>query len=278
FSVATNSCLNAPATSGLHPLVIFTPGFTATFTDYTFLTEDLASRGYIVASVAHTYETTALELPDGRLVRSVVGSHLDGTLQGDDRTMEFAVRVRLQDLRFVLSELARMNLQPDSPLAGRLDMSNVAVAGHSLGALTALLGVQLDSGVRAAILLDGAIPADLVRPTATPVLILAAGREQWDADECGLWSNLQGSRLAVNLRNTEHVALSDWIWLAKDAIVTGPMGAEKTMSAVRDYVAAFLDSNLRGGHANPLLAGPSVDYPDAAVTPQSGSLCAAPKE
>jgi hypothetical protein len=43
-----------------------------------------------------------------------------------------------------------------------------------------------------------------------------------------------GPRLAVSLQGTEHVALSDWIWLAKDAVQTGPMGPQKTMSAVRD--------------------------------------------
>jgi len=42
--------------------VIFTHGYIGTFTDYAFLFEDLASRGYVVASIDHTYEATALEL------------------------------------------------------------------------------------------------------------------------------------------------------------------------------------------------------------------------
>lgn len=53
--VTTNSCQDAPVASGAHPVVVFTPGYTATFTDYTFLLEDLASRGYVIASVDHTY-------------------------------------------------------------------------------------------------------------------------------------------------------------------------------------------------------------------------------
>jgi dienelactone hydrolase len=280
FPVATNSCLNAPITDGVHPVVVFTPGYTATFTDYTFLLEDLASRGYVVASVAHTYETTAVEFPDGRLVRSVVGSHLGGTLRGDDQALSFAVYVRLQDLEFVLNELGRLNAQPDSPFANKLDMSNVAIAGHSLGGLTAFLSVELDPRFRAGVILDGYVPEPLVSVTKTPVFILAAGRKQWDASECHLWSNLKGLRLAVNLRGSEHVALSDWIWLAKDAIETGPMGPEKTMTAVRDYVAAFLDANLRAMALNPtqerLLTGPSSDYPGAAVTTQEQRLRAKP--
>ncbi|MFL6442931.1 MAG: hypothetical protein ACJ713_03905, partial [Candidatus Sulfotelmatobacter sp.] len=92
------------------------------------------------------------------------------------------------------------------------------------------------------------------------------------------WRNLQGPRLAVSLQGTEHVALSDWIWLAKDAVKTGPMGPQKTMSAVRDYIGAFLDANLRGEQADPLLAGASLNYPDAGVTVQGQSLCGKPVE
>jgi FG-GAP-like repeat len=44
--VSTNSCMDAPITEGSHPVVVFTHGYTGTFTDYTFLAEDLASRGY----------------------------------------------------------------------------------------------------------------------------------------------------------------------------------------------------------------------------------------
>jgi hypothetical protein len=41
--VKTNSCLDAPVNKGPHPVVVFTHGYTGTFTDYTFLFEDLAS-------------------------------------------------------------------------------------------------------------------------------------------------------------------------------------------------------------------------------------------
>src|SRR6185437_11309211 len=69
-AVTTNSCMDAPITNGAHPVVVFTHGYTGTFTDYTFIFEDLASRGYVVASVDHTYEATAVAFPDGRFVHS----------------------------------------------------------------------------------------------------------------------------------------------------------------------------------------------------------------
>ena len=264
--------MNAPVADGVHPVVVFTPGYTATFTDYTFIFEDLASRGYVVASVAHTYETTAVEFPDGRFVKSVLGSHLGKTLRGDVPALRFAMSVRLSDLEFVVNELDLLNARSDSPFAGRLDMSAVALAGHSMGGLAALLGVERDPRFRAGIIIDGDVPDALVSQTQTPVLILAAGREAWSDDESRLWANLRGPRLAVNLRGAEHLTPSDAVWLAKDAIATGAMGPEKTMAAVRNYIAAFLDANLRGKPFDPLLIGPSSDFPDADVTTQNELL------
>jgi pimeloyl-ACP methyl ester carboxylesterase len=276
FQVTTNSCVNAPVAYGKHPVVVFTPGYTATFTDYTFLFEDLASRGYIVASVAHTYETTAVELADGKLAKSVLGSHLDNTWRGDERTFTLATVVRLQDLQFILNELGRLNAQTGSPFNGQLDLSEVAIAGHSMGGSTALLEAQLDQRFKVVIMLDAAIPEALTSTTQTPVLILAAGRIQWDAGECRLWNGLKGPRVAVNLRGSEHVAFSDWIWLAKNAVETGPMGPEKTMSAVREYVAAFLDANLRHELPSALLSGTSPDYTGAVLITREQSLCGLP--
>jgi dienelactone hydrolase len=273
FQVATNSCQDAEVAGGTHPVILLTPGYTGTFTDYTFLTEDLASRGYIVVAVDHTYEATAVQFSDGRIVQSRVGSHLGGLLPRDHRSLAFAVDARTADLKFVLAEIAKLNSRRGSPFAGRLDLSKIAVAGHSLGGLTALLAGGADPHIKAVILMDPVLPDVLPGRTSKPVLILAADRKQWAATECGLWSNLDGPRLAISLQGTEHVALSDWIWLTKDAVQTGDMGPQRTMSAIRDYVGSFLETNLRGEPANELLAGPSANYPGARITTQEQLLC-----
>jgi len=263
--VKTNSCLDAPTTEGRHPVVVFTHGFTGTFTDYTFIFEDLASRGYVVASVDHTYEATAVEFPDGRLVKSVLGSLWDNTWRADEQTLSFAVSVRLGDLRFVVDELERLNADSGSPFAGKLDTDRLAVAGHSLGGMTALPSVLQDTRFRAGVLIDG-WPDTLTTPTQTPVLMLAAGHEHWSDGERGLWNNLRGPRMVVNLEGAEHVTPSDLVWLAKGAVKTGSMGPENTIAAVRSYIVAFLDANLRGKPPAPLLRGPSLGNPDAVVT------------
>ena len=244
-TVKTNSCLNAPVASGRHPVVVFTHGYTGTFTDYTFLFEDLASRGYIVASVNHTYEATATDFPDGRFVMSRLGSYLNDTWRGDDKTLAFASSVRLQDLRFVLNQLQRINSRMGDPFARRLDLSRIAIAGHSAGGTVAFRAIQKDSRFRAAVILDGFILRSEMRPTNKPVFILRSGSETDAVSRCDLWSVFHGPHVFVSLNGGEHLTPSDALWLARGAIAAGPQGTDGTLAAIRNQVAGFLDTYVR---------------------------------
>ncbi|HWG14343.1 MAG TPA: hypothetical protein VG268_13810 [Streptosporangiaceae bacterium] len=47
------------------PLVVLSPGFNGSRSALTALAEDLASHGYVVAGIDHTYESLATAFPDG---------------------------------------------------------------------------------------------------------------------------------------------------------------------------------------------------------------------
>ncbi len=264
--VMTHSCLDAPVAQAAFPIVIFSPGLTATFTDYTFLFEDLASRGYIVVSVDHTHEATAVAFADGRMAKSFYGSHLTRIEGLDERALAVTESARLGDVQLILDELQRLNVRRDSAFAAHLDTAAIAIAGHSLGGLTALQALESDPRIRAAIVMEGVMPDAAFTETDRPVLLLDAGREQWVADERALWSKLRGPRLAVNLRNSEHLTPSDAVWLAHGAVRTGSMSPEVAIAAMRNYVAAFLDAYLQGRPPDRLLTQRSPDYPDAEIT------------
>jgi dienelactone hydrolase len=249
-TVRTNSCLNAPVASGRHPVVVFTHGYTGTFTDYTFLFEDLASRGFIVASVNHTYEATATEFPDGRFVTSRIGSHFNDTWRGDDKTLALASAVRLQDLRFVLNQLQRINTRTGDPFARKLELSRIAIAGHSAGGTIAFRAIEQDPRFKAAVILDGFSLSSQIGSTKKPVLLVRSGSGT-DADGCEVSSRLQGPRVFVNLNGAEHLTPSDALWLAPGAIASGPMGSDGMVAAIRDEVATFLDTYLRQGPIRP---------------------------
>lgn len=152
-----------------------------------------------------------------------------------------------------------------NPFAGTLDTAHIAIAGHSLGGLTAFLELEQEPSFSAAILLDGVVPGNLTSPTKKPVLILTAGNNARSSSERQLWQQLQGPRFFVNVRGAEHLTPTDLVWLAKGAIKTGTMGPEKTVAAIRDFAADFLDANLRGQPTAPLLHGASSEFPDVEV-------------
>ena len=279
--IRTNSCWNAPIAKGVHAVIVLTHSYTGTLTDYTFIAEDLASRGYVVASIAHTYETTAVEFPDGRLAKSMVGSYLaPESLSFDEVSLSLARSVRLEDLKFILDEFVRLNSKIDSPFAGQLDLSRVGLVGHSLGGEAAIFSVEHDARFKAGVILDGVVTNASALGTDKAVLILAAGREQWSDNECMLWSHLRGFRFAVNLLGADHMTPSDAVWFAAHtpelAFQTGRIGPERTIAVVRNYIAAFFDANLRGQPMNSLLTGPSPDSPEVVVTTREGSLCGKP--
>jgi predicted dienelactone hydrolase len=274
--VRTNSCQNAPVMNRAFPVIVLTHGYTGMFTDYTFLSEDLASRGYLVISIGHTYESTAVELPDGRLVTSIFGSQFSPAgIRDDIRSLRLARSMRLTDLKLVLNELTTLN--STGSLAGSFDLSRVAVLGHSLGGEVAISMLQRDKRLNAAIALDADISAASAKGTDKPLFLLAAGRQQWKSHECELWRNLTGPRLVVNLRGAEHLTLSDAVWLRRAVpqlnARSGTMSIETTISAIREYVAAFLATNLRHEPRRSLLNSATTRFSGAALTTQSQPLC-----
>ena len=143
------------------PVVLFSPGFKSHPLFYTAILEELASHGFVVASLCHPYSTGATVFPDGRVLRANDEGTKFELHKGKDIDHQTMIRERdaigevwLADVRFVLDSLARMNKE-DRLLAGRLDVSRVGIFGHSFGGATAAAAVERDPRFRAGINLDG---------------------------------------------------------------------------------------------------------------------------
>src|SRR5580658_2433793 len=143
------------------PPVVLSPGFTNPRAVLTALAEDLASHGYVVAGIDHTYESRATAFPDGRVTTCLA-------LEAPRRDRQEKVAAgRAADVCFVLDELT--GAHPACPGAGLIDPSRMAMAGHSAGGAAAIAAMLADSRIRAGIDMDGStaapIPAEgLARP------------------------------------------------------------------------------------------------------------------
>jgi predicted dienelactone hydrolase len=260
-TVTTHARTDAPALPGRRPLVLLSPGAGLSRESLTSLAEDLASRGYVVAGVDHTYEARAVVLPDGTVAGCLLCEH--------ENTAALGARVargRAADLELVLDELTRGRLWRHAPA---IDARHVAVVGHSLGGAAAAVALTEDPRVDAAVNMDGTFQVDFpATGTERPFLMLGSASHEEGASDGTDWPD-NFARLGAESRwlqvpRASHNSFTDQIMFLDQLGVPlpgGTVGGERGVEITTAYVGAFLDRHLRGLPA-PLLDAPSPAYPE----------------
>ncbi|WP_327580589.1 alpha/beta hydrolase [Nonomuraea sp. NBC_00507] len=261
----TNAIKDAEPTGRKLPLVVLSPGFTNPMSTLTSLAEDLASRGYVVAGIDHTYESYATTLADGRVAECIAcDSDTDpgfgtGVVQG-----------RAADVSFVLDQLRTKWDGSD-----RIDRSRIAMVGQSIGGASAVAAMVKDSRVRAGIDMDGTTYARIPKSGfSRPFMFLGSpqhvpgGRDStWDRD----WKLLTGWKRWIVLTGGEHQSFTDGPVVGGALGIKSPYGvlaAARAAELTRTYVAAFLDQHLKS-QRQPLLDKPSPRYPEVTFCPET---------
>ncbi|MFI7626184.1 alpha/beta hydrolase family protein [Microbispora rosea] len=257
--------------TGSLPLVVLSPGFTMPRSTLTSLGEELASRGYVVAGVDHTYENYATTFPDGRVAECVACD--------SDTDPGFGAKVadvRAADVSFVLDQLTGPHAKWEgSPL---IDPSEIAMAGHSIGGAGAVAAMLKDPRVRAGIDMDGTTYARIPKSgLSRPFLFMGsaghepAGRDNsWDRD----WRLLTGWKRWLVLPGADHQSFTDVPLLAGalGIAVPGDLSPDRSAEITRTYVRAFLDRHLRH-EPQSLLDEPSPRYPEVRLCTPGGAAC-----
>jgi predicted dienelactone hydrolase len=244
---------------------VLSPGFTNSPSTLTGLAEDLASHGYVVAGIDHSYESLATAFPDGR-VTTCLAREAPRRGQG---FWEKDVTGRAADVSFVLGELT--GAHPAWPGAGLIDPSRTAMAGHSVGGAAAIAAMLADSRVRAGIDMDGSTHARIpARGLSRPFLFLGKQSNYTPGDEGAVttwerdWKLLTGWKRWFLVAGAMHASFTDLALLADQTgidVGAGLPGA-RSLDITRAYVRAFFDQHLRG-KPQALLDQPSPRYPEA---------------
>jgi dienelactone hydrolase len=276
-TVQTNAVSDASPAGRQHslPLVVLSPGFTNSRSALTALAEDLASHGYVVAGIDHTYESFATAFPDGRVTTCRARE-----APRRDRKEEVAAG-RAADVCFVLDELT--GAHPAWPGAGLIDPSRMAMAGHSAGGAAAIAAMLADSRIRAGIDMDGSTAAPIPdEGLARPFLFLGKQSNYtpgsggavttprdwklrrgavitWERD----WELLTGWKRWLVVAGAVHASFTDLALVAdQTGIDTGAgLPGARSLDITRAYVRAFFDQHLRG-RPQALLDQPSPRYPE----------------
>ncbi|MBB3113369.1 putative dienelactone hydrolase [Paenibacillus phyllosphaerae] len=142
-----------------YPLILANPGNGSSRFLHTSQAENLASHGYIVAVIDHTYNTFATEFPDGRITTSTTNDLFspDQDYRTSRGNRDKLGKVLTDDVAFTLDQFELIQSgQLPSRLKGKIDLNHVGVFGHSIGGATAY-DASYDSRIAAGIDLDGGL-------------------------------------------------------------------------------------------------------------------------
>ena len=291
--VRTNGIPSAPIAQNLpsYPVLIFVEGITGFRQMNTFQVEALVAHGYIVAAIDQPYVAAAVVFPDGRQVAGLSKDQMNGLIQQSISPTEPTPQLNgrlfpdgiipylAHDAIFTLDQLTTLNHDdPNGILTGRLALQHVGVFGVSLGSIVASEACRLDARLRACLLMDAPMPANVVEGglqqpsmwiTRDAETMQREGWGQVDIDQHqttmrAAFERLVGDGYFVQVPGMYHANLTDisaWSPLFSWLGIAGPITGPRAHRIVNAYSLAFFDQQLKG-QPEALLAGSSAEYPD----------------
>lgn len=172
-NIKTHAYSDAPVAKDqtMFPVILFSHGLLGAFAEmYTYLYEELASQGYIIAAIDHptlSFLSQNLKKPFAEF-----SAHEQKEFQTE------ATKKYTADHQFVMDQLEIVNTNPKSLFFGKLNLNSIIVAGHSGGGTAALETCRLDERCKVVINLDGWFDHVINwEPLNKPALLLFAGKE-----------------------------------------------------------------------------------------------------
>ncbi|MFG3690961.1 alpha/beta hydrolase family protein [Micromonospora sp. NPDC047740] len=260
---------------GRLPVIVFSHGNDGHRSEATIVVQELASHGYVVVTVDHTYDAFS-EFADGRLTVPVDG-------------LSFTPWDHAHDIRFVLDRIEDLaaGRNPDvehrplpADLGAALDLRRIGMFGWSKGATATALVMNEDRRVRAGLGFDGPMQSvppitDLDRPF---MLMTAEFTRAAEPSVAQFWSHLRGWRLNVHADGALHAAYCDHQWLVPQlatiigisdedlASWVGTLDPARAVRIQQAYPLAFFDLHLRHQRQR-LLEGPNPAFPEVRFIP-----------
>lgn len=250
------------------PVIVYSHGSGSHRADHTIIVQELASHGYAVVTVDHTYNAFT-EFPDGRVVTPA-----DIPMYPRD----FAA-----DLRFLLDCVAGIaaGRNPDADgkvlpqgLLGALDPHRIGAFGWSKGGTATALTMLADQRVRAGLSIDGPMQPTITAEINRPFMMMTAEFTRAAMpDVAEFWTHLRGWRRNIQADGAIHNTYGDHASLIPQAgkilgmtdqqiqAWIGTLDPARSIRIQQAYPRAFFDLHLRhrGGH---LLDGPSTAFPE----------------
>ncbi len=219
-----------------YPVLVFSHGYGFSAESYSALSAELASNGYIVVSINHTYGANPADLGNNNLVwaqplpSDSIGAYLP--VWSDDQI-------------FVIEQLNLINSNPDSLFFNRLDLTNLGVFGHSYGGAASYHTASRDPRVKAVIDIDGTIFDFEDRYIDQPFAFILSKNHQPKFD----FSLVSNDAYQVRFQQFEHISFTDhilwWQWDHDELDMgLGKVDAHRAVELTAKITLQFFDKYL----------------------------------
>ena len=242
------------------PIILFSHGWNGFNAQNSGQALQLASHGYVVVGVQHTYGAVVTVFEDGTIAKNNPAALPRGA---PDENYDIAAHQLADqwagDMGFALDIMEGQNNDPGSPFFNRLDVSRVGTYGHSTGGGAAIQFCGTDSRCKA---LLGQDP--FMRPVSVDILESGLSQpafymfsQRW-ADDTDSLNNRQFSEFyansreplgAVYIEGTAHYDFSDLPLLSPltpQLGLKGPISGKRVTMIINDYLLSFFDATLQG--------------------------------
>ena len=265
------------ATPPTFPLVVFSHGSFGIKTSNELLFNELASHGYVICSIDHTYQSLFTTNPDGSKTWIDMGYMKEVSVQDahtrKQQAYEFFQKwmgIRTADINFVIDTiLSESGNSSAAQVYQLIDGSKIGVMGHSLGGSAALGIGRMRNDVKAVIALESPFLADIVGVTdnefvflntvyPVPVLNIYSDASwghlsEWPqyAENYRLLSDTQANAFNVYISAAGHLNLTD-LALTSPVLTrilnqqSSSRDSYETLKLINRISLAFFDRFLKG--------------------------------
>lgn len=247
-----------PSTEG-YPIIFFSHGWNGFAAQNTGQAVELASRGYVVIAVQHTYGAVVTVFPEGKTAKNNPSALPSGA---PDDEYDAAARLLADqwagDIAFAFDEMAKRKKDAAGTFFASLDLTRIGVYGHSTGGGAAIQFCGTDPRCKAVVGLDPFMtPVSeqvLDSGLSQPALFMFSQRWADDLDSKNnrlfnrFYSNLGQATHVITIQGTSHYDFSDLPMLSPIAPqlgLKGPLNGRRVTEIVEDYLISFFESTLK---------------------------------
>lgn len=251
------------------PLIMYSHGYGSYMESNTFLCCELASQGYIVASVGHSYEAIELEHEEGHSIlydKSLNKKMTQPYVRGLMAQMKLIKRTKLDDekayqafdqfqRKYAIFSMERVKeWAKDTMIAieevkirygAYLDRSsNVGVTGHSFGGATAYYLCQYEENISCGINIDGGLFGDYEGQVMEKPFFQICSEGNYNAETKPLLDTIAPIHLAI-FKNLKHIGFTDVKFWTSSKQLVGSLNSVIMHNHLANYHVTFFNRYLK---------------------------------